>query len=309
MRNKVAVIGAGNVGSEAARYLAYNDIADVALVDIKEGLAEGKALDLSQAAYINRFSARVYGSTGYNIIEGSDVVIVTAGVPRKPGMSRDDLIEINLKIIKQVAENLKKYAPDAFVIVVTNPLDAMTYAMYKLLGVPKNKVMGQAGVLDSARLSFFVAEKLGVSPADVNGMVLGTHGDTMVPLPRFTTVNGVPITELLDKETIDQLVERTKFGGGEIVKLMGTSAWFAPGSAAALMAEAILKDSKRVLPVTTLAEGQYGINGIFIGLPVILGGNGVEKIIELPLNDEEKALLKKAEEHVRKLHETVDRLL
>ncbi len=309
MRYKVSIVGAGNVGSETARYLLFKDICDIALIDIKPGLAEGKALDLSQSACINGSSVRVYGSTDYAIMEGSDVVVITAGVPRKPGMSRDDLVEVNLGIVKQVVEKILKYAPDAIVIVVTNPLDAMTYATYKLTGFQKNRVIGQAGVLDSARMSFFVAEKLGVSPSDVKAMVLGTHGDTMVPLPRYTTVNGIPITELLDKRTIEEINERTKFGGGEIVKLMGTSAWFAPGSATGFMVEAILKDSKRLIPATVLAEGEYGIEGIFIGLPVILGGKGVERIVELPLNEEEKKLLEKAEEHVRKLHEIVDRML
>ncbi|MEO0145188.1 MAG: malate dehydrogenase [candidate division WOR-3 bacterium] len=309
MRFKVSIIGAGNVGSETARYLLHKDLADVVLIDIVEGLAKGKALDLGQASQIIGFSGKIKGSTNYEDIADSEVVVITAGLPRKPGMSRDDLIEVNFKIIKDVCEKVKIYAKNSIVIVVTNPLDAMTYAAYKILGFERERVIGQAGVLDSARLSYFVAQKLNVSPYEVQGLVLGTHGDDMIPLIRYTTVNGIPITKLLSQEEIDEIVKRTKYGGGEIVQLMGTSAFFAPGSATAYMVEAILKDSKKMLPASVYTKSEYGLSDVVIGLPVILGKNGVEKIIELELNEEEKNALNSCAEHIKELQSVVDRLL
>ncbi|MDT7880430.1 MAG: malate dehydrogenase [Candidatus Hydrothermia bacterium] len=309
MRFKVSIIGSGNVGSECARYILYKDLADVVLIDIVEGLAKGKALDLGQASQIIGFSGKIKGSSNYEDIADSDVVIITAGVPRKPGMSRDDLIEVNFKIIKDVCEKIKIYAKNSIVIVVTNPLDAMTYAAYRILGFERERVIGQAGVLDSARLSYFAAQKLNVSPFEVQGIVLGTHGDDMIPLIRWTTVNGIPITELLNEEEIKEIVNKTKFGGGEIVQLMGTSAFFAPGDAVGYMAEIILKDSKKLIPASVLTKGEYGLSDVVIGLPIILGKNGIEKIVEFNLNEEEKNLLNNCANHIRELQVIVDRLL
>ncbi|MFZ8845838.1 MAG: malate dehydrogenase [Candidatus Hydrothermia bacterium] len=309
MRFKVSIIGSGNVGSECARYILYKDLADVVLIDIIEGLAKGKALDLGQASQIIGFSGKIKGSSNYEDIADSDIVIITAGVPRKPGMSRDDLIEVNFKIIKDVCEKIKIYAKNSIVIVVTNPLDAMTYAAYKILGFERERVIGQAGVLDSARLSYFTAQKLNVSPFEVQGIVLGTHGDDMIPLIRWTTVNGIPITELLNEEEIKEIVNKTKFGGGEIVQLMGTSAFFAPGDAVGYMAEIILKDSKKLIPASVLTKGEYGLSDVVIGLPIILGKNGIEKIVEFNLNEEEKNLLNNCANHIRELQAIVDRLL
>jgi len=309
MRFKVSIIGSGNVGSECARYILYKDLADVVLIDIVEGLAKGKALDLGQASQIIGFSSKIKGSSNYEDIKDSDVVIITAGVPRKPGMSRDDLIEVNFKIIKDVCEKIKIYAKNSIVIVVTNPLDAMTYAAYRILGFERERVIGQAGVLDSARLSYFVAQKLNVSPFEVQGIVLGTHGDDMIPLIRWTTVNGIPITQLLNEEEIKEIVNKTKFGGGEIVQLMGTSAFFAPGDAVGYMAEIILKDSKKLIPASVLTKGEYGLSDVVIGLPIILGKNGIEKIVEFNLNEEEKNLLNNCANHIRELQAIIDRLL
>ena len=309
MRFKVSIIGSGNVGSECARYILYKDLADVVLIDIVEGLAKGKALDLGQASQIIGFSGKIKGSSNYEDIEDSDIVIITAGVPRKPGMSRDDLIEVNFKIIKDVCEKIKIYAKNSIVIVVTNPLDAMTYAAYKILGFERERVIGQAGVLDSARLSYFVAQKLNVSPFEVQGIVLGTHGDDMIPLIRWTTVNGIPITQLLNEEEIKEIVNKTKFGGGEIVQLMGTSAFFAPGDAVGYMAEIILKDSKKLIPASVLTKGEYGLSDVVIGLPIILGKNGIEKIVEFKLIEEEMNLLNNCANHIRELQAIVDRLL
>ncbi len=309
MRFKVSIIGSGNVGSECARYILYKDLADVVLIDIVEGLAKGKALDLGQASQIIGFSSKIKGSNRYEDIADSDVVIITAGVPRKPGMSRDDLIEVNFKIIKDVCEKIKIYAKNSIVIVVTNPLDAMTYAAYRILGFERERVIGQAGVLDSARLSYFVAQKLNVSPFEVQGLVLGTHGDDMIPLIRWTTVNGIPITQLLNEEEIKEIVNKTKFGGGEIVQLMGTSAFFAPGDAVGYMAEIIIKDSKKLIPASVLTKGEYGLSNVVIGLPIVLGKNGIEKIIEFNLSEEEKNLLNNCANHIRELQAIVDRLL
>jgi malate dehydrogenase len=287
---KITVIGAGNVGATVANMLAHKDLAkEIILVDIKPGIAEGKALDIWQSASIDDFNTRVIGVTDdYAKTAGSGVVVITSGLPRKPGMSRDDLIKTNAGIVKEVAEKAVKYSPDAIFIIVSNPLDVMTYAALKATGLPSEKVVGMAGILDTARFSMFVAEALNVSARTVNAILLGGHGDTMVPLPNHTSVGGVPLKELLPKEKIDSIMERAKKGGGELVALMGTSAWYAPGSAATLMVESIVRDQKRVFPCCALLTGQYGLSDVYLGVPVILGKNGVEKIIELKLSDEEK---------------------
>jgi malate dehydrogenase len=287
---KITVIGAGNVGATVANMLAHKDLAkEIVLVDIKPGIAEGKALDIWQSASIDDFNTSVIGVTNdYAKTAGSGVVVITSGLPRKPGMSRDDLIKTNAGIVKEVAEKAVKYSPDAIFIIVSNPLDVMTYAALKATGLPSEKVVGMAGILDTARFSMFVAEALNVSARTVNAILLGGHGDTMVPLPNHTSVGGVPLKELLPKEKIDSIMERAKKGGGELVALMGTSAWYAPGSAAALMVESIVRDQKRVFPCCALLTGQYGLSDVYLGVPVVLGKNGVEKIIEVKLSDEEK---------------------
>lgn len=307
---KITVVGAGNVGATCADVLAYREIAnEVVLVDIKEGFAEGKALDIWQKSPINLYDTRTIGSTGdYSKSANSDVVVITSGLPRKPGMTRDDLIETNAGIVKTVTENVIAHSPEAIIIVVSNPLDVMTYQAHLVSKKSRNKVMGMAGILDTARYRAFLAEALNVSPKDIQAVLMGGHGDTMVPLPRYTTVGGIPVTELIDAESLNKIVERTKVGGGELVKLMGTSAWYAPGSAAAQMAEAIVKDQKRVFPVCVKLEGEYGIDNCYLGVPVILGKNGIEKIIELDLNKEEMELLKSSEKHVREVMEVLDRL-
>lgn len=307
---KITVVGAGNVGATCADVLAYREVVnEVILVDIKEGLAEGKALDMWQKSPINLYDTRTVGVTNdYTKTEGSEVVIITSGLPRKPGMSRDDLIETNAGIVKTVTENIVKHSPDAVIIVVSNPLDVMTYQAHLISKNSRNKVMGMAGILDTARYRAFFAESLDVSPKDIQAVLMGGHGDTMVPLPRYTTVGGIPVTELIDKDTLNKIVERTKVGGGELVKLMGTSAWYAPGSAAAQMAEAIVKNQKRVFPVCVKLEGEYGINNCYLGVPVILGKNGIERIIELDLSKEEMELLKSSENHVREVMEVLDKL-
>lgn len=285
---KVAVIGAGNVGATCAFVLAERKIGEIVLLDIFEGFAKGKALDMSQGGQILNYDGRVTGTSDYKDITNSDVVVVTSGFPRKPGMTREDLVEKNAEIITQVGNGIKKYAPDSVIVMVTNPLDLMTYHMQKITGFPEQRVVGQAGILDSARMTHFVSEELGVSNEDVQAMVLGGHGDTMVPLPRYTTVSGIPITQLISEERIKQISERTAGGGGEIVKLLERgSAFYAPGSAAAIMAETILNDRKRLLPCSAYLSGQYGLEDIYIGVPVILGKNGVEKILELELESEE----------------------
>ena len=307
---KITVVGAGNVGATCADVLAYREVAnEVVVVDIKEGLAEGKALDIWQKAPINLYDTRTVGSTNdYSKTAGSEVVVITSGLPRKPGMTRDDLIETNAGIVKIVTENVIQHSPDAIIIVVSNPLDVMTYQAHLISKKSRNKVMGMAGILDTARYRAFLAEALNVSPKDIQAVLMGGHGDTMVPLPRYTTVGGIPVTELIDKEALDAIIERTKFGGGELVKLMGTSAWYAPGSAAAQMVEAIVKDQKRVFPVCVKLEGEYGISDCYLGVPVILGKNGVENVIELDLNDDEMALLKTSEGHVKEVMEVLNRL-
>ncbi len=307
---KITVVGAGNVGATCADVLAVNEIAnEIVVVDIKEGLAEGKSLDIWQKAPINLYDSRTVGVTNdYSKTAGSEVVIITSGLPRKPGMSRDDLIETNAGIVKSVTENVVKHSPNAIIIVVSNPLDVMTYQAHLVSKLPKTKVMGMAGILDTARFRAFLAEALNVSPKDIQAVLMGGHGDTMVPLPRYTTVAGIPVTELIDTESLNAIVERTKKGGGELVKLMGTSAWYAPGSAAAQMAAAIVKDQRRVFPVCVQLTGEYGIDNCYLGVPVVLGKNGIEKIIELDLNDDEKALLKNSEGHVREVMEVLDKM-
>ncbi|QXD14218.1 malate dehydrogenase [Rhodocaloribacter litoris] len=297
---KITVVGAGNVGATVADCIARKDmVKEVVLVDIVEGLPQGKALDMWEAAPIHGYDTRVIGTNDYADTAGSDLCIITAGLARKPGMSRDDLLVKNAAIVKSVTEQFVAQSPNAILIVVSNPLDVMTYVAYLTSGFPSRRVMGMAGVLDTARYRAFIAMELGVSVRDIQALLMGGHGDTMVPLPRYTTVAGIPLTQLLPKEKIDAIVERTKFGGGEIVKLMGTSAWYAPGAAAAEMAEAIIKDSGRVLPCAVWLNGQYGLHELFIGAPARLGRNGVEEIIEVELNDEEKALLDASAEHVR----------
>ncbi len=307
---KITVVGAGNVGATCADVLAYREIAnEVILVDIKEGVAEGKALDIWQKSPINLYDTRTVGSTNdYSVTAGSDVVVITSGLPRKPGMTRDDLIQTNAGIVKSVTENVIQHSPDAVIIIVSNPLDVMTYQAHLTSGKSRNKVMGMAGILDTARYRAFLAEKLDVSPKDIQAVLMGGHGDTMVPLPRYTTVGGIPVTELISDSDLDAIVERTKFGGGELVKLMGTSAWYAPGSAAAQMAEAVVKDQKRVFPVCIKLEGEYGIDDCYLGVPVILGKNGIEKVIELELNDDEKAMLETSRTHVKEVMAVLDNL-
>lgn len=305
---KVSVIGAGNVGATCANVLAEKDIfKEVVLLDIKKGVSEGKALDMWEASPINSYSTMLTGVTNnYRATKNSDVVIITSGVPRKPGMSRDDLITINAGIVKSVTENVKKYSPKAIIIVVANPLDVMTYCAFLTSKFPRTRVMGMAGILDTARYRSFIAMELGISPKDIQALLMGGHGDTMVPLPRYTTVAGIPVTELIGKKRLGEIVQRTKTGGGELVKLMGTSAWYAPGAAAAQMAEAICKDEKRIFPCCVYLDGEYGLKNIFLGVPVILGKKGVEKIIEVKLNASEKKLLKTSASHVRAVMKKLD---
>ena len=280
---------------------------EIVLLDIKEGVAEGKALDMWETSTVNMYDSRITGSTNdYSMTAGSEVVVITSGIPRKPGMSRDDLIATNAGIVKSVTENVVKYSPDAKIIIVSNPLDVMCYTAFLAAKVEKGHVMGMAGVLDTARYRYFLALELGVSPKDIQALLMGGHGDTMVPLPRYTTVGGIPVTELIDKDKLDAIIERTKFGGGEIVKLLGTSAWYAPGAAAAQMVEAIVRDQKRVLPVCAWLEGEYGLNDIYLGVPVILGKDGIEKIIEVELNADEKALFNDSAEAVRNVMQVLD---
>ena len=287
-RRKIAVIGAGNVGSTCAFVLAQMKIADIVLLDIFEGFAKGKALDMSQNSNILNYDGTITGTADYADIAGSEVIVVTSGFPRKPGMTREDLIGKNAEIVSQVGQGIKEHAPDSIIIMVTNPLDLMTYHMQKVTGFPTHRVIGQAGVLDSARMAHFIALELNCAEEDVSPMVLGGHGDTMVPLPRYTTVGGIPITQLMSEERIQAISERTAGGGGEIVKLLGNgSAFYAPGSAAAIMAESVLNDRRRVIPASCYLTGEYGLDDIYIGVPCILGANGVEKIFDLELSDNE----------------------
>lgn len=303
VRKKIAIIGAGNIGGELAALAARRELGDVVLLDIpdKEGLARGKALDLMQAGALDGFDARITGTSNYGDIKGSDVVIVTAGVPRKPGMSRDDLLSINLKIIRDVANGIKQHASEAFVIVISNPLDAMVYEMNKVTGFGRERVVGMAGVLDSARFQCFLAEAAQVSVKEVKTLVLGGHGDTMVPCLSYCTINGVPATQIIPADKLNAIVERTRAGGGEIVKLMGTSAYFAPAAGAMAMAESYLKDQRRLVAAATLLQGEYGVRDIYLGVPVIVGGRGVEKVVEIKLNADELAMLEKSVAAVREL--------
>ncbi len=307
---KVTVVGAGNVGATCANVLATREVAnEVVLLDIKEGFAEGKALDIWETAPINLYDTRTVGVTNdYVRTAGSDVVVITSGLPRKPGMSRDDLIATNAGIVSSVTEQIMQHSPDAIIVVVSNPLDVMTYCAYLSAGIDSKRVVGMAGILDTARYRAFLAEALDVSPKDIQAVLMGGHGDTMVPLPRYTTVGGIPVTELIGKEELDAIIERTQKGGGEIVNLLGTSAWYAPGAAAAQMVEAIVRDQKRIFPACVWLTGEYGINDLYIGAPVKLGKNGVEEIIELDLNDEEKALLANSEAAVRSVADVLDRM-
>jgi malate dehydrogenase len=302
-RKKIALIGAGQIGGTMALLALQRELGDVVLVDIMEGVARGKALDLQETRGVLGTDVEVSGggTTDYSVIRDADVCIVTAGVPRKPGMSRDDLLKVNLEAITKVATGIKQYAPGAFVIVVTNPLDSMVYAMWKVTGFPRHRVVGMAGVLDTARFQYFVAEAAGVSPQDVSALVLGGHGDDMVPLLRYCSIGGAPLGRFLDKATLEALVERTRKGGGEIVALLGTgSAFYAPAVSAITMAESFLKDQKRVLPCSALLEGQFGVQGLFVGVPVVIGAGGVERVIEVDLNDDERAMLARSVESVRK---------
>ena len=308
-RRKITVVGAGNVGAAAAYMAAVKSLGDIVLLDIVEGLAEGKALDISEAGGVEAFAGSVTGTTDWGRTSESDIVIVTSGLPRKPGMSRDDLLAKNVEIVKSVSEQTARYNPAAFVIVVCNPLDAMVYTSAKVTGFSSSKVMGMAGALDSARFAYFIAEELGVSTGDVSSVLMGGHGDSMVPLPRYTSVAGIPISELLPRERIDELVERTRKGGIEIVNLMGTSAYYAPAAGAVKMAEAILRDKKNVMSCCAYCEGQYGIEGLYVGVPVVLGVGGVEKVLEFELNEVEKEMFEQSVSHVKELIGKVDEFL
>jgi len=312
-RCKIGLVGAGQIGGTLALLAGLKELGDIALVDIAEGVPQGKALDLAESAPVEGFDAQLVGSNDYDVLEGADVVIVTAGVPRKPGMSRDDLIGINTGVIEAVGQNIKKYAPDAFVIVITNPLDVMVEVMHRVTGFDSKKVVGMAGVLDSARFRYFLADEFDVSVEDVTAFVLGGHGDTMVPLVRYSAVGGVPLPDLVamgwtTQERIDAIVQRTRDGGAEIVNLLKTgSAFYAPASAAIMMAESYLKDKRRMLPCAAKLHGEYGVDGLYIGVPVIIGRNGVEKIIEIALNEEERAMFDHSVEAVRSLLQVVDK--
>ncbi len=306
-RNKIALIGAGNIGGTLAHLAGLKNLGDVVMFDVASGTAKGKALDIEQSSVVEGYDSAMIGTDSYADIEGADVVIVTAGIARKPGMSRDDLMNTNVGIIKTVAEGIKKHAPNAFVIVITNPLDAMVYVMQKVSGLPANKVVGMAGVLDSARFGLFLAREFNVSVEDVKSFVLGGHGDTMVPLVRYSSVAGIPIPDLIEmnwttKTKIDEIVQRTRDGGAEIVKLLGNgSAFYAPATSAIAMAESYLLDKRKILPVAAHLSGEYGVNGLYIGVPAVIGKNGVEKIVEVKLNSQELTMFNRSVEAVKKL--------
>ena len=309
-RKKIALIGAGQIGGTMGLLAAQKELGDIVLIDVVEGVPQGKGLDLFQATPVGGHHSQIQGSNSYADLKNADICIVTAGLPRKPGMSRDDLVGANTKIVKTVAEAIRDHAPQAFVILVTNPLDAMVYVMQKITGFPRNRVLGMAGILDSARFRAFISMETGVSVEDITAFVLGGHGDTMVPLPRYSTIGGIPLPEYpgLSPDKIESMVDRTRKGGGEIVALLKTgSAFYAPAAAAISMAEAILRDQKRMFPCAVLCEGEYGHNGIFMGLPVILGANGLEKIVEIRLSPEEKKALDHSANAVRELMEVVDK--
>ena len=308
-RKKVSIIGAGNVGATAAHWLVQKEIADIVMLDIVEGLAAGKALDLYEASPVGRYDIKLVGTCRYADTADSDVVIITSGLARKPGMSRDDLLKANAKIVSQVTRSVVEKSPNAFLIIVSNPLDVMTYVAAKVSQLPKNRVMGMAGILDTARYRSFIAEAIGVSVCDIQAILLGGHGDDMVPLPRYTTISGIPLTELLDTSAIETIVERTRKGGIEIVNLLKTgSAYYAPSAGAVEMAEAILKDKRRVLPCCAYCDAEYSVGGAFVGVPVVLGAKGIEKIIELKLTNDEKTLLADSVAHVKELTRQVDQL-
>jgi malate dehydrogenase len=308
-RNKITVVGAGNVGATAAYIAATRQLGDIVLLDIVPKLAEGKALDMAESAHIGSFDCKVAGTTDWADTAGSNLVIVTSGVPRKPGMSRDDLLATNTKIVKEVSRSIAKYSPNSIVIVVCNPLDAMTHAAAKVTGFEKHRIVGMAGVLDSARFAYFLASELNVSVDDIRCVLMGGHGDDMVPLPRFTCAGGIPITELLDDKTIARLIDRTRNGGIEIVNLLGYSAYYAPAAGAVKMAEAILKDTKAVMSCCAYCEREYDAGGYFVGVPVVLGANGIERVIELQLNRTEREEFEQSLAHVKELAAKVDKLL
>lgn len=316
-RAKISVIGAGgNVGASVAMWAAIKELGDIVAIDIKRKLedgsemlpVDGRMLDLAQSGPIELFDANITATDDYAAIAGSDVVVVTAGIPRKPGMSRDDLIGTNVKIVKSVSENIAKHAPDSIVILVSNPLDAMVYTAWKATGFPTNRIIGQAGCLDVARFKTFIAMETGFSVEDINALLLGGHGDDMVPLPRYTNIAGIPVTQFMSEEKLAELVQRAKVGGGEIVKKMGTSGYIAPASGTVQMVEAILKDKKRILPCASYCDGEYGINGLFVGVPTVLGATGVEKIVEVDLTDAEQTLMKESADHVQDLVKVVQNL-
>ncbi|MEL3971943.1 malate dehydrogenase [Rossellomorea oryzaecorticis] len=308
-RRKIAVIGAGFTGTTAALMLAQKDLGDIVIVDIpsQTNSTKGKALDILEAGPVQRFNAKITGTSNYEDIQDADLVLITAGLPRKPGMSRDDLVASNEKIMKDVSENVKKYAPKSYIIVLSNPVDAMTYVCFKTTGFPKNRVIGQSGVLDTARFNTFVAQELNVSVEDVTGFVLGGHGDDMVPLVRYSYAGGIPLEKILPQDRIDAIVERTRKGGGEIVNLLGQgSAYYAPAASMVQMAEAILMDKKRIIPSIAYLEGEYGYNNVYLGVPTVLGGNGIESVIEISLTPEEKDALDKSVESVEKVLELLE---
>ena len=307
MRRKVTIVGSGNVGATAAHWIVDKELADVVLIDIIEGVPQGKALDLLQSGPVEGFDSHLAGTNDYKDSAGSDIVVITAGLPRKPGMSRDDLLMKNYEIVKGVTEQVVKYSPQCILIVVSNPLDAMVQTAYRVSGFPRNRVIGMAGILDSARFRTFIAQELSVSVENVHAFVLGGHGDTMVPMPRYSTVAGIPITELLPQEKIDALVERTANGGAEIVGLLKTgSAYYAPSAAVTEMVEAIFKDKRKILPCAAFLEGEYGVDGLFVGVPVKLGRNGIEEIVQIDLRPEEDAALKKSAAAVKELVEIIN---
>jgi malate dehydrogenase len=305
---KVTVVGAGNVGASVAQFVAEKELVnEIVLLDIKQGIGEGKALDLLQAGPVNNYDTRLVGVTDdYSRSANSDVVVITSGVPRKPGMSRDDLISINAGIVKQVTEKVIAASPKAIIIVVSNPLDVMTYTAFLAAKTDSRKVFGMAGILDTARYRAFLAEALNCNPKDIQALLLGGHGDTMVPLPRYTTVSGIPVTQLIAKDKLDAIIKRTQNGGGELVSLMGTSAWYAPGAAAAQMVEAIVRDQKRIFPCCAMLNGEYGLKNVFLGVPVKLGKNGIEQIIEIDLNTEERALFDSSAKAVKSVMDVLD---
>jgi malate dehydrogenase len=308
MRNKVTVVGGGNVGASCAMNLAFKELADVVLVDVVEGVPQGKGLDMLQSGPVEGYDVRITGANDYEATANSDVVVITAGLARKPGMSRDDLLLKNYEVVKSVTEQVVKHSPNTILVLVTNPLDAMCWTAYQTSKFPKNRVIGMAGVLDTARFRTFIAAELNVSVENVTAVVLGGHGDTMVPIVRLSSVSGIPLTELLDAATLDKLVTRTRNGGAEIVKLLGTgSAYYAPSAAAVEMVESILKDKKKVLPCAAYLEGEYGVNGLFVGVPVKLGSNGIEKVYEIALTADEKAMLAKSAAAVQELVDVIQK--